>query len=164
MCSVPVWERAQAAKERMAGETEQAQRLRDLRDKLCMLLEDSDLYNAKHVLEQIGSTELWDEQVVLHSKVRAAITLFGPQAVTADLRATLCSRCSPKALDCQSTKVLLVDMCFSASAPDDSFALGLAFQGSRHSAVLYDMGVSFFVKIMEAQTRRVIAYLMRWPA
>ena len=76
MCSVPVWDRAQAAKERMAGETEQAQRLRDLRDKLCMLLEDSDLYDAKHVLEELESTELWDEQVVLHSKVRAAFQHF----------------------------------------------------------------------------------------
>lgn len=55
----------------MAEDTQQAQALRDVRDKLCMLLEDSDLYDARHVLEEIGHTELWDEQVVLHSKVRA---------------------------------------------------------------------------------------------
>ena len=54
----------------MAEDTQQAQQLRDTRDKLCMLLEDSDLYGARHVLEQISHTELWDEQVVLHSKVR----------------------------------------------------------------------------------------------
>ena len=55
----------------MAEDTQQAQRLRDTRDKLCMLLEDSDLYDARQVLEEIGHTELWDEQVILHSKVRA---------------------------------------------------------------------------------------------
>ena len=54
----------------MSEESAPAQRLRDLRDKLCSLLEESDLYNARHVLERIGATELWDEQVVLHSKVR----------------------------------------------------------------------------------------------
>ena len=56
----------------MAEDTQQAQRLRDTRDRLCVLLEDSDLYDARQVLEEIGHTELWDEQVVLHSKVRAA--------------------------------------------------------------------------------------------
>ena len=71
LCSAPAWERAQAARRRMGEDTQQAQRLRDVRDRLCMLLEDSDLYDARHVLEQIGHTELWDEQVVLHSKVRA---------------------------------------------------------------------------------------------
>lgn len=71
MCSLPAWERAQAAKNRMSEESAQAQRLRNLRDKLCMLLEESDLYDARHVLERIGVTELWDEQVVLYSKVRA---------------------------------------------------------------------------------------------
>lgn len=69
---MPAWERAQAARERMAEESTQAQRLRDLRDKLCMLLEASDLYDAAHVLQRLGATELWDEQVVLHSKVRAS--------------------------------------------------------------------------------------------
>ena len=54
----------------MAEDSAPAQRLRDLRDKLCMLLEESDLYDARHVLERIGASELWDEQVVLHSKVR----------------------------------------------------------------------------------------------
>ena len=68
--SVPAWERAQAARDRMSEESAQAQRLRDLRDKLCSLLEESDLYDARHVLERIGATELWDEQVVLHSKVK----------------------------------------------------------------------------------------------
>ena len=68
---MPAWERAQAARERMSEESAQAQRLRDLRDKLCMLLEESQLYDARHVLERIRATELWDEQVVLHSKVRA---------------------------------------------------------------------------------------------
>ena len=71
MCSVPAWERALAARKRMSEDTERAQRLRHLRDRLCMLLEDSDLCDARHVLEQIASTELWDEQVILHSKVGA---------------------------------------------------------------------------------------------
>ncbi len=53
----------------MSEDTEQAHRLRDVRDRLCMLLEDSELCDAHHVLEQIASTELWDEQVILHSKV-----------------------------------------------------------------------------------------------
>ena len=48
------------------------------------------------------------------------------------------------------------------------FALGLSLQGIKcstcHSAVLYEMGVSFDVKIMEAQTKRVIAFLMSSPA
>ena len=77
LCSAPAWERAQAARARMAEDTQQAQRLRDVRDRLCTLLEDSDLYDARHVLEEIGHTELWDEQVVLHSKVRAVWN--GPQ-------------------------------------------------------------------------------------
>ena len=73
MCSVPAWERTQAARDRMSEDSTPAQRLRDLRDKLCMLLEESDLYDARHVLQRIGATELWDEQVVLHSKVRAPL-------------------------------------------------------------------------------------------
>lgn len=68
--SVPAWERAAAARGRMAEDSEAAQRLRDLRDKLCGLLEDSDLVDARQILEHIEATELWDEQVVLHSKVR----------------------------------------------------------------------------------------------
>ena len=54
----------------MAEDSAPAQRLRDVRDKLCGLLEESVLYDAQVVLQRCAKTELWDEQVVLHSKVR----------------------------------------------------------------------------------------------
>lgn len=57
----------------MREETSAAERLRQTRDKLCGLLEDSILYDAKSVLDAMAGSELWDEQVVLHSKV------FAPQ-------------------------------------------------------------------------------------
>jgi hypothetical protein len=54
----------------MKAEEPSAERLRELRDKLCSLLEDSSLYDAATVLQAVAGTELRDEQVVLHSKVR----------------------------------------------------------------------------------------------
>lgn len=77
--SEPAWERARAARERMAEDSDQAQRLRDVRDKLCSLLEESVLYDARAVLQRCADTELWDEQVVLHSKVR--LNLLRAQAL-----------------------------------------------------------------------------------
>lgn len=54
----------------MAEDGAAAARLRETRDKLCGLLEESVLYDARAVLQRCAHTELWDEQVVLHSKVR----------------------------------------------------------------------------------------------
>ena len=55
----------------MAEDSEAAAQLRETRDKLCGLLEESVLYDARAVLQRCADTELWDEQVVLHSKVCA---------------------------------------------------------------------------------------------
>ena len=60
----------------MAEDSADAQRLRDTRDKLCGLLEESVLYDAHAVLKRCADTELWDEQVVLHSKVCIPWTLL----------------------------------------------------------------------------------------
>lgn len=54
----------------MAEDSAAAAALRETRDKLCGLLEESDLYDTRAVLQRCAHTELWDEQVVLHSKVR----------------------------------------------------------------------------------------------
>ncbi len=76
MCSVPAWERARAARRREAAEAaegceeeEAARELRAVRAKLCGLLEASELVDAGLVLERVSDGELWDEQVLLHSKV-----------------------------------------------------------------------------------------------
>ncbi|BDA48080.1 Transforming growth factor-beta receptor-associated protein [Coccomyxa sp. Obi] len=85
--SVPAWERAKAARERMAEDSAAAARQREVRDKLCGLLEESVLYDARAVLQRCADTELWDEQVVLHSKLedhKAALRILA--LVLGDIR------------------------------------------------------------------------------
>ena len=72
LCSVPAWERAAAVSQRHAAEPPEPDDvdLRAARDKLCSLLEESALYDASLVLEAVAGSELWDEQVLLHCRVR----------------------------------------------------------------------------------------------
>ena len=71
--SIPAWEAARAARRREAaedaGEEEAAGKLRAVRAKLRRLLEASELVDGGLVLERVSDGELWDEQVLLHSKV-----------------------------------------------------------------------------------------------
>jgi hypothetical protein len=73
--SVPAWERAAAASQRRAEEAPDSEgaELRAARDKLCSLLEESALYDASLVLESVAGSELWDEQVLLHCRVRTCL-------------------------------------------------------------------------------------------
>eukprot|EP00884_Botryococcus_braunii_P004337 jgi/Botrbrau1/13904/Bobra.0017s0011.1 len=63
---VAPWERARAAGGRSPGPGED--RLRDLRHRLCKVLEGSPYYDVDEVLRHIRTTDLWDEQFILHSK------------------------------------------------------------------------------------------------
>ena len=83
--SIPAWERARAARRREAAEAgegsneeEVAQNLRAVRAKLCGLLEASELVDAGLVLECVSDGELWDEQVLLQSKVHCRALLANP--------------------------------------------------------------------------------------
>ena len=78
MRSVPAWERASVAAQRSAaaGDDEESE-LRGARHKLCSLLGASvQLYDARLVLRAVSNSELWDEQVLLHCRVRAPLPAF----------------------------------------------------------------------------------------